>query len=87
MTLDQARKILRLSPDEDPRTHFAEFKEARDHIASMIRTAPDPTMSGRYMKGLIEFDEALTVVKKHLPPLPDGSYEDWSVKELIVTQQ
>lgn len=70
MTLDEARKILKLAPDEDPRAHFAEFQTARAEIAAMIRNAPDPAASGRLMKGLIEFDEALAVIKKHVGPLP-----------------
>lgn len=66
MTLQQARKILGLAVDEDPRPHFDDFQKARDHIATMVRTAPDPEMTGRYMKGLVEFDEALGVVKQSI---------------------
>jgi parallel beta-helix repeat protein len=86
MTLDQARKILRLAPDEDPRAHFAEFQEAREHIASMIRTAPDPTLSGRYMRGLIEFDEALAVIKKHCEPAAGDSAGSTGPKAVVGKQ-
>lgn len=77
MTLPDARKILGLGPDEDPRPHLAEFKNAREHIAAMVREAPNETLADRYQKGLIEFDQALAAVQEHLeasglaaPPLP-----------------
>ncbi|MEO5712146.1 MAG: right-handed parallel beta-helix repeat-containing protein [Luteolibacter sp.] len=77
MTLTEARKILGLGPDEDPRIHLSEFKEARERIAELVRTAPNDTLGDRYQKGLIEFDQALAAVQEHLeaigqaaPPLP-----------------
>lgn len=69
MTLSEARKILGLEPDEDPSLHLAEFKNARDHIAAMVRSAPNETLAGRYQKGLIEFDQALAAVQEHLESL------------------
>ena len=77
MTLPDARKILGLGPGDDPRPHLAEFKNAREHIAAMVREAPNETLADRYQKGLIEFDQALAAVQEHLeaigqaaPPLP-----------------
>ncbi len=77
MTLTEARKILGLGLDEDPRIHLPEFKEARERIAELVRTAPNDTLGDRYQKGLIEFDQALAAVQEHLesigqasPPLP-----------------
>ena len=77
MKLADARKILGLGPEEDPRPHLADFKEAREHIAGMVRTAPNETLAAHYQKGLIEFDQALAAVQEHLeasglaaPPLP-----------------
>lgn len=77
MTLPEARKILGLGPAEDPSLHLAEFKDAREHIAAMVRTAPNETLAERYQKGLVEFDRALAAVHEHLgisadetPPLP-----------------
>ena len=77
MTLTDARKILGLGPDEDPRPLLAEFKNAREHIAAMVRTAPNETLGDRYQQGLVEFDQALAAVQEHLeasglaaPPLP-----------------
>ena len=79
MTLPEARKILGLGPTEDPSPHLAEFKDAREHIAAMVRTSPNETLAERYQKGLVEFDQALAAVHEHLgasaistPPLADG---------------
>jgi len=66
MTLTEARKILGLGPDEDPRPHLAEFKKARERIAEMVRSAPNETLSLRYQQGLIEFDQALAAVREYL---------------------
>lgn len=56
---------------------LAEFKNAREHIAAMVRTAPNETLGDRYQQGLVEFDQALAAVQEHLeasglaaPPLP-----------------
>lgn len=66
MTLTDARKILGLEPDEDPYPHLTEFKNAREHIAAMVRSAPNATLADRYQKGLVEFDQALAAVQEHL---------------------
>lgn len=63
MTPTEARKILGLSPTEDPRPYLAEFRNARERIAAMVASAPNETLGGRYRKGLEEFDEALTLVQ------------------------
>ncbi len=77
MTLPDARKILGLESDQDPSPYLAEFKNAREHIAAMVRTAPNGTLADRYQKGLVEFDQALAAVQEYLesigiaaPPLP-----------------
>src|SRR5215217_629358 len=66
MNLSEARKILGIGPDEDPRPHLQGIQEAREHIAAMVRTAPNQTLADRYQKGLIEFDQALASVREHL---------------------
>ena len=83
MKLADARKILGLGPEEDPRPYLADFKNAREHIASMVRTAPNDTLADHYQKGLIEFDQALAAVQEHLeaigvaaPPLPPRPLEE-----------
>jgi parallel beta-helix repeat protein len=77
MKLPDARKILGLGPDDDPRRHLSDFKQAREHIAAMVRSAPNQTLADRYQQGLIEFDQALAAIQEHLeasglaaPPLP-----------------
>ena len=82
MNIADARKILGLGPAEDPRPYLAEFKGAREHIASMVRSAPNSTLADHYQKGLIEFDQALAAVQEHLeaigvaaPPLPPKPHD------------
>ncbi|MEX1114849.1 MAG: right-handed parallel beta-helix repeat-containing protein [Akkermansiaceae bacterium] len=77
MTPVDARRILGLGPDEDPRIHLDEFKQARERIGELVRTAPNDTIADRYQKGLIEFDQALAAIQESLeaaglasPPLP-----------------
>lgn len=66
MTFPEARKVLGLGPDEDPRPHLEEFKAARERIAEMVRGAPNETLGLRYQQGLMEFDQALAAVYEHL---------------------
>lgn len=77
MTLPEARKILGLGPDDDPRPFLAEFQGARERIAEMVRTAPNETLAVRYQQGLTDFDRALAAIREHLgtetsaiPPAP-----------------
>lgn len=69
MTLQEARKILGLGPDDDPRPFLAEFKEARERIAEMVRSAPNDTLAARYQQGLTDFDQALAAVREYLEAL------------------
>ncbi|MCU0750789.1 MAG: right-handed parallel beta-helix repeat-containing protein [Akkermansiaceae bacterium] len=69
MTLTEARKILGLGPDEDPRPYLAEFESARERIAEMVRTAPNEVLGARYQEGLVEFDQAMAAVHEYLQAL------------------
>lgn len=69
MTLTEARKILGLGSDEDPRPHLDEFRQVREKIADMVRTAPNEMLAERYQQGLVEFDQALAVVREYLEAL------------------
>lgn len=69
MTLTEARKILGLGPDEDPRPHLDEFRAVREQIADMVRTAPNEHLAQRYQEGLVEFDRALAAVREYLEAL------------------
>ena len=64
MTLEEARRILGLSANEDVRNRLGEFTAARDRIADMVRSAPNDTLAMRYQDGLIEFDKALAVLRE-----------------------
>jgi len=66
MTLEEARRILGLSAEEDPQTHMAEFAAAREKIAELVRTAPNETIALRYQDGLIDFDRALAAIREDL---------------------
>lgn len=86
MKIVDARKILGLDPEEDPRPYLDDFKNAREHIAAMVRAAPNETLAEHYQKGLIEFDQALAAIQEHLeaiglaaPPLPSKSVGKSSV--------
>jgi parallel beta-helix repeat protein len=69
MTLTEARKVLGLGPDEDPRPQLAEFRAMRERIAEIIRAAPNDELARRYQDGLVEFDRALAAVREYLEAL------------------
>lgn len=66
MTIDEARRILGLQPDEDAAAHLGEFAAARERIAEMVRSAPNDTLALRYQEGLMEFDQALAAVREYM---------------------
>ncbi|MFC7335894.1 right-handed parallel beta-helix repeat-containing protein [Haloferula chungangensis] len=66
MTLDEAKKVLGLSPSEDPAGHVEEFTAARERIAEMVRNASNETIEHRYQYSLLEFDKALAVVREEI---------------------
>lgn len=69
MTLHEARTILGLAPDEDPRPHLAELRKAREYIAEMQSKAPNPQLAERYRGNLAEFDAALDEIGNYLREL------------------
>jgi nitrous oxidase accessory protein NosD len=66
MHIAEARTVLGLGPDEDPRPHLPRFRETREHLATMVREAPNETIALRFQDSLIEFDQALAAVREHL---------------------
>ena len=66
MTLPEARKILGLAADVDPRSHLANLKKAREPLAAKVRTSPNPSLAAHDQQRLTEFDQALAVVQQHL---------------------
>lgn len=94
MTLEDARKILGLGPNDDPAAHLAEFRQARERIAEFVRSAPNDTLALRYQEGLVEFDRALAAVREHMelpeiqvvpepPPVPEVPEEKPAPTEVI----
>ena len=80
MTPEDARRILGIAPDEDPRPNLAELKAARERIAEMVRNAPNDQIALRYQDELVEFDQALAAVREHLETL-DASVTENPVEE------
>lgn len=74
MTFNEARKVLGLGPDQDPRPRLRELNCQRERIAAMARDAPNNCLALRYRKELDEFDRALAACREHLAaPGPDAS--------------
>jgi len=65
-TLEEARRILGVDPDEDPANRLEEFEEARDRLADLVREAPNETIALRYQGGLQDFDRALAAVREEI---------------------
>jgi nitrous oxidase accessory protein NosD len=66
MQIAEARKILGLEPDEDPRPHLAEFRRVRERLAAVVREAPNESLAMRFQHTLVEIDQALAAVREHL---------------------
>ncbi|MCH7225189.1 right-handed parallel beta-helix repeat-containing protein [Haloferula sp. A504] len=66
MTLEEARRILGVDPEEDPASRLEEFEEARDRLADLVRHAPNDTIALRYQGGLQDFDRALAAVREEV---------------------
>ncbi len=66
VTLEEARRVLGVEPDEDPASRLGEFEAARERIADLIRQAPNDTIAIRYQEGLQEFDRALAAVREEI---------------------
>jgi tetratricopeptide (TPR) repeat protein len=66
MTFNEARKVLGLGPDQDPRPHLGELRLQRERIAGMVREAPNDSLALRYQGELEEFDRALVACREYL---------------------
>ncbi|MCW1886310.1 right-handed parallel beta-helix repeat-containing protein [Luteolibacter flavescens] len=71
MTLEEARRILGLSADDDVNNRLGEFSAARERIADMVRGAPNDVLAMRYQDGLVEFDKALAVLREESEKEPE----------------
>lgn len=63
MTLKQARKVLGIGPDEDPKDRLDEFEMTRREMASNVQTAPPEAHAKTNKKRLAEYDAALAMVR------------------------
>lgn len=64
MTLSEARLILGLGPDEDPRPYLREFRVVRERLAELVRDAPDAIQADTFQERLMEMDRALAAVRE-----------------------
>lgn len=64
MKIHEARKILGLSPKEDPRPRLAQLAITRERLAKRLRTAPSQAEGDRNHRKLLRFDQALAVISK-----------------------
>jgi tetratricopeptide (TPR) repeat protein len=69
MTLGEARRILGLGPDEDPRPLLPGLRANREALAAMVREAPNDDLALRHQDALVAFDRALATVRETLEAL------------------
>jgi len=69
MTLREARGILGLGADDDPRPLMAELRKEREMLAAMVRDAPNDGLAMRHQEDLVRFDRALAAVRETLEAL------------------
>lgn len=69
MTLQEARKILGLGPNDDPRPLLDDLRAEREHLAALVRSAPNETLALRHQDALVRFDRALAAVRETLEAL------------------
>ncbi|MEI7956831.1 MAG: hypothetical protein WCJ66_16825, partial [Verrucomicrobiota bacterium] len=62
MTLSEARRVLGLEPDENPRPRLPEFHLTRQRLASMLDNEPNIAVATCYQRWLLDFDCAFAVV-------------------------
>ena len=64
MTLEEARNVLGLGPEDCPSDYMEQLGEARERLATMVRDAPNDTIAIRYQDSLQEFDRALAALRE-----------------------
>jgi len=69
----EARKILGLDPDDDPRAFLPAFEETRDYKQELVNNAPSEEIKFRYQQELLEYEAAVKVVagKQKIRPHTD----------------
>ena len=75
MTLTEARKILGLRPNQDPRPHLENLRWNRERIAKKVRNAPTETTATQFQETLMAYDKALAAIRESLDsPTPFSAY-------------
>ncbi len=69
MTLGEARKILGLGPDDDPRPCMRELLAERENLATTVRDAANNAFAMRHQERLVRFDQALATIRETLEAL------------------
>ncbi len=83
MTSHDARRILGLGPDDDPRLCLEELRLAQERIAALVRGVSDPILADRYQEGLLEFERALDFICE-FPEAPEIEISPPSTEKLEV---
>lgn len=81
MKLQEARDILGLGANEDPRPLMDGLRMERENLAGLVRGAPNETLAMRHQADLVRFDQALAAVRETLEVL--GLHEPVSVDESV----
>lgn len=64
----EARQILGLSPDDNPRAFMPAFEETREFKQKLVDNAPSEEMKFRYQQELLEYEAAVRVVAGQQKP-------------------
>ncbi|MCU0795775.1 MAG: right-handed parallel beta-helix repeat-containing protein [Akkermansiaceae bacterium] len=64
MTIEEAKKILGLSEDQDPTKVLGDLAHARDQLAGMAADAPTEALKERFEGELREFEEAMGLLQE-----------------------
>lgn len=64
MNPHEARRILGLGSDEDPRPHLEPLRNTRERLAEITRLAPNEQLALRYQEQLVDFDKALAAIRE-----------------------
>lgn len=76
MTLEEAKRILGLKPDEDPAPRWDRLVKARERLAARARTVKTDAALERHQKRLMEMDQALARVREEKVRQEGGKLEE-----------
>lgn len=70
MKQEDARKILGIHPDDDPRAFLADFETTLEHKRLIAEQAPDKKTKQRYSRAFLDYQDAIQTIlpkKRYLP--------------------